>query len=162
MWMQYCGPLVFRHMTSGQNLYSYDKNEYRTGNLWPDREPLSVERWQHWKTRLVEIAADASNLELQKETTDQIADVLRVFEAVEAANTDAAVSEKKKVGQHNKPSAVSFTNLVLGPVGPRLSLANVAILIPGRLAFPTSRETRDEEWVEQPKLSNLHGGLAQW
>ncbi|KAH6678206.1 hypothetical protein B0J14DRAFT_635359 [Halenospora varia] len=54
----------------------------RTGPLCDDKPPLSVERWEFWKERFSELAADAGSLGLDSAITGRISDSLKSMDAV--------------------------------------------------------------------------------
>ncbi|KAI0890660.1 uncharacterized protein GGS22DRAFT_184007 [Annulohypoxylon maeteangense] len=79
-WILRRAELIFEVMTSGDG----PDDALKTGPLCGEGIPqLSIERWDFWKKRLGEIAADAENLKLERPILGRISDTIERMEAVQ-------------------------------------------------------------------------------
>ncbi len=73
---------LFRRVKAKEVLSEDDSWSLRGGSLVKGIAPLSLERWEFWKQRLSECAADARFLGIGSAITDRIADALKEIAAV--------------------------------------------------------------------------------
>ena len=82
-WIIHCASPIFQYLDSKEKLSEGSARAIRTGSLYSDKPPLSVERWNFWKKRLSEIASEANRLELNHAATAHILDALTKMDAIE-------------------------------------------------------------------------------
>lgn len=77
-WIIQCADVIFLEINEKKELEQSAARALATGSLCDDDNlpPLSVERWNFWKQRFSEIAADAGNLRLDSSITERISQAL--------------------------------------------------------------------------------------
>lgn len=85
-WIIHCADLIFEHMNSKERLDKDTARALSIGSLGVDigLSPLSMARWEYWKKRFSELAADAASFGLDSASTERITHVLKSMNAVEA------------------------------------------------------------------------------
>lgn len=83
-WIIQCANILFEFFCSKEELDEAATRAFRTGSLCDDNKVpiLSIERWNFWKERFSDIAADADNLGLDSTTTARIPDALKRMDEV--------------------------------------------------------------------------------
>lgn len=107
-WMIQCADIIFNWMTSVEELDQGSARALRGGPLCRDIAPLSVERWEFWKERLVALAADAENLEVDSAIVARITEALESMGAVKDSDklpeNDHTASELAESGEPKEES----------------------------------------------------------
>lgn len=81
-WIIHCAGPIFQDMNSKEEPDESTARSLRTGPLCNDKQPLSVERWEFWKKRFSELAADAGSLGFDGALTVRISNALKSMDAV--------------------------------------------------------------------------------
>ncbi|KAI0006249.1 hypothetical protein F4779DRAFT_597146 [Xylariaceae sp. FL0662B] len=83
-WIIRCGKVILDEMRLSLSEGNESGNALLTGSLCGDDiSQLGDERWDFWKKRLGEIAADAENLKLESAIVERISDTLKIMDAVQ-------------------------------------------------------------------------------
>ncbi|KAK7741776.1 hypothetical protein SLS53_004840 [Cytospora paraplurivora] len=82
-WIINCADVLFEYLSSNTPLDAHQARSLRTGSLCEDIKPLSVERWDFWKRRFSELAADADGLGLGDTSLERITEALKSMENIE-------------------------------------------------------------------------------
>ncbi|KAI1213843.1 uncharacterized protein F4807DRAFT_409338 [Annulohypoxylon truncatum] len=83
-WILRCAEIIFEDMNSDEE----PNNAFQTGSLCGEDIPqFSIKRWEFWKKRLGEIAADAESLKLEGPILERISDTVMRMETVQKEMT---------------------------------------------------------------------------
>ncbi|XXH00800.1 hypothetical protein Hte_007151 [Hypoxylon texense] len=83
-WIIHCADHLFNFVNTKDDIDESTARAFKGGPLYDGRPPLGVERWQFWKKRFSELAANATSLELDGSTTGRISDALKSMDGVES------------------------------------------------------------------------------
>lgn len=83
-WIIHCTDHIFNFVNTKEEIDESTARAYQGGSLYDGKPPLRVERWEFWKKRFLEIATDATSLELDGHTTVRISDALKIMDSVKA------------------------------------------------------------------------------
>ncbi|KAG9228244.1 hypothetical protein BJ875DRAFT_527886 [Amylocarpus encephaloides] len=82
-WMIHCADNVFKRMNLDMELDDDSARAICDGPLGEGNQLVSMERWEFWKRRFSELAADTARLRLGRETTGWISDALKSMDAAQ-------------------------------------------------------------------------------
>lgn len=82
-WISRCAGILYGFMTSGTELDDDTARAFRTHELCEDIAPWGLGRWEFWKKRFSELAADVEGLEVDGAIVARITGALESMEAAE-------------------------------------------------------------------------------
>ncbi|KUI54572.1 hypothetical protein VP1G_01874 [Cytospora mali] len=81
-WVIHSSVVIFEYLDSKEEPDESTARMLMAGSLCNDTTPLSVKRWEFWKMRFSEIAADSEKLKLDPSSLEQISEALKSMDAV--------------------------------------------------------------------------------
>lgn len=90
-WVIHCADAIFEEINLKEELDESLSRALKTGSLYEGKPPLSVERWNFWKKRFIEIIGNLGNLDLDSSFTRRLSDAYWKMEA--AGYTPGAYDE---------------------------------------------------------------------
>lgn len=82
-WIIRCAFIVFDLLNPKEEVTEHTARIFGTGSLIEDIQPLSVERWEYWKRRFFELAANRDGLGLGDTSVERISEALKSMEDIE-------------------------------------------------------------------------------
>ena len=114
-WIQHGADFIFQQLTTTEELSEREARALQTGSLCSDIPPLSVKRWDFWKKRFSELAADADKLELSSAITVRISETLKRMDAVTSPEAETSNEADTTTEAVTSPNTLTTTEADTSP-----------------------------------------------
>lgn len=81
-WILQSGELLFEEMSSNRDLDQQSARAIETGPTFESKPPLSVERWQFWRDRFLDISKNKADLELDSSIVSRISSTVQRMDTI--------------------------------------------------------------------------------
>lgn len=110
-WITRCAGILFDSMNWEGELEENQSRAYSTGDLNKSQSPFSRARWDFWKQRVTDLAADAVQLHLDDTAVGRLSEARRCMDAVDSPTKSPEQEDKESADALPSVSKPSLTDV---------------------------------------------------
>lgn len=112
-WIIRCAGILFDSMNLEGELDEHQSRAFRTGDLNKSQPAFSRARWDFWKQRFSDLAADAAQLDLDDTTVARLSEARRCMDVVDSSTKPTEQADKESADALPSVSRPPLTQCLL-------------------------------------------------